>query len=196
MENKGSNLAFVDAQNLYFGTTKCYVCADKLGLDIKKIKLSDCTCGNAWKVDLSRFRIYLNKKYGVKKAYYFLGCINGNLKDLYEEIQEAGFILEFREHSTVMLGKKKGNVDTDIVFNIMKKMYKKEIVDNVILISGDGDYKMLVDFLIEEDKFGKILFPSQKKASSLYKRIPLRFRADLNDETIRRKIGKRKGLLR
>ncbi len=78
----------------------------------------------------------------------------------------------------------------------MDKMYKKEIVDNVILISGDGDYKMLVDFLIKEDKFGKILFPNQKKASSLYRRIPLRFRADLNDETIRQKIGKRKGLLR
>jgi len=190
MENKGNNIAFVDAQNLHFGTTKCYACADKLGLDIKKIKLSDCTCGNAWKVDLSRFRIYLDKKYGVKKAYYFLGCVNGNLKDLYEEIQEAGFILEFREHSTVMLGKKKGNVDSDIVFNIMKKLYKRVDFDKIILVSGDGDYRMLVDFLISEDKFEKILFPNRKFASSLYKQITATYYDYLDN--LREKIWKKK----
>jgi hypothetical protein len=30
----------------------------------------------------------------------------------------------------------------------------------VVLISGDGDYKMLVDFLIEQNKFEKILVTS------------------------------------
>ncbi len=165
------NTAFVDGQNVYMST----ISADK-----------------QWSIDLVRFRVYLKQKYKVAKAYYFLGFVQEENQDLYDEIQEAGFILKFRKHNSAMLGKKKGNVDTDIVFNVMKKIYKKEIIDSVILISGDGDYKMLVDFLIEEEKFGKILFPNQKKASSLYKQIPLKFRADLNGETIRRKIGKKK----
>ncbi len=70
-----------------------------------------------------------------------------------------------------MLGKKKGNVDSDIIFAIMKKLYKKEPFDKIVLVSGDGDYKMLVDFLIEEEKFEKILFPNKQFASSLYKEI-------------------------
>ena len=53
----------------------------------------------------------------------------------------------------------------------MKKLYKQEVTDKIILVSGDGDYSMLVDFLIEENKFLKILFPSKKYASSLYKKI-------------------------
>ena len=68
-----------------------------------------------------------------------------------------------------MMGKKKGNVDSDIIFNVMKKLYKKEDFLNVVLVSGDGDFKLLVDFLIEEKRFEKILFPNKKFASSLYK---------------------------
>lgn len=74
-----------------------------------------------------------------------------------------------------MLGKKKGNVDTDIVFTIMKKLYRKEIFDKIVLVSGDGDYSMLVDFLIEENRFEKILFPNKTFASSLYKKITRRY---------------------
>lgn len=70
-----ANAAFIDGQNLYFGTTKCHQCADKLGADIKDMKLSDCTCGAAWAVDLVKFRIYLRDKYGVSEAYYFIGYL-------------------------------------------------------------------------------------------------------------------------
>jgi uncharacterized LabA/DUF88 family protein len=91
-----------------------------------------------------------------------------------------------------MLGRKKGNVDCDIIFSIMKRMYHRDIVGGVVLISGDGDYKPLVDFLIAERKFQKILFPNQKRASSLYKKIDLKYRSDLGDQDVRRKISKMK----
>lgn len=170
------NVAFVDGQNLHMGTTK----ADK-----------------PWRVDLFRFHVYLQQKYTVDQAYYFLGFTQDNRQDLYDSIQKAGFILQFREHSSAMLGKKKGNVDTDIVFSVMKKLYRRENFDKIVLVSGDGDYRVMVDFLIEEDRFKKILFPDQKRSSSLYKKIDLKYRADLSVEAVRRKIGhKRKGLLR
>jgi len=149
-KNNENNLAFIDGQNLYMGTN------------------SD---NPAWKIDLIKFRQYLTKKYSTQKAYYFLGFVNEDNQELYDSIQEAGFILKFREHNSAMMSKKKGNVDTDIVFDIMKRIYKKEPFDKIVLVAGDGDYKMLVDFLIEENKFKKILFPNKQFASSLYKKI-------------------------
>ncbi len=165
------NLAYIDGQNLHMSTT---------------------TAVPPWRIDLARFRVYLRQKYHVGRAYYFLGFVQDEHQDLYDEIQEAGFILVFREHSSVMIGKKKGNVDTDIIFTIMKKLYRKEAFDKIVLISGDGDYKILVDFLIEEKRFEKVLFPDQKRASSLYKKIDLVYRANLSDDGVKRKIEKMK----
>jgi len=171
MKTEERNLAFLDGQNLYMGTR------------------SD---NPAWIIDLMKFRIYLLKKYKVSKAYYFLGFVDEKYQDLYEEIQRANFILVFRQHHNSMLGKKKGNVDSDIIFNIMKKLYKKEPFDKVLLVSGDGDYKQLVDFLIKENRFKKILFPNKRYASSLYRKLhPMYY-----DSLIIAKDKIKKGLLR
>jgi|SRR3989344_4749121 len=169
MNNESKNYAFIDGQNLHMGTAKREV--------------------DPWKIDLARFRVYLEKKYNVTKAYYFLGFVQEENQDLYEEIQAAGFVLIFREHNPAMLGKKKGNVDSDIIFQIMKKMYKKEDFNKIILVSGDGDYKLVVDFLIEENRFGKILFPNRKFASSLYKELGSEYFDCLENKDVKDKIG-------
>ncbi len=124
-----------------------------------------------WEINLTRFCVYLDEKYNVGNAYYFLGYVQEANQELYEEIQKAGFLLVFREHNPAMIGKKKGNVDSDIVFHVMKNLYKKENFKKIILVSGDGDYKLLVDFLIAENRFEKILFPNREFASSLYKKL-------------------------
>ncbi|MEI6650284.1 MAG: NYN domain-containing protein [Candidatus Moraniibacteriota bacterium] len=166
------NFAFIDGQNLYMGTAKREQ--------------------EPWKIHLRRFRVYLEQKYGVSKAYYFLGYVQEERQDLYEEIQAAGFVLIFREHNVAMIGKKKGNVDSDIIFHIMKKLYKGEPFQKVFLISGDGDYRMLVDFLIEEGRFGKILFPNRQYASSLYKKLGSEYFDYLDSLAIRKKIAAKK----
>lgn len=163
------NIAFIDGQNLYFGTTKCYFCAKTLAKDIKDMSYSDCTCGRAWEVNLSKFRIYLKENYDVSEAYYFLGNLKEKYEQMYQDIQKAGFILVFKEHSGGMKSSKKGNVDTDIVFEVMKNLIDNPNFDKIILISGDGDYKKLVSYLISKGKFRKIFFPNKKFASSLYK---------------------------
>jgi len=114
--------------------------------------------------------------------------MNEERQDLYGKIQEAGFILVFKQHNPAMQGEKKGNVDTDIVFTAMRKLYKREDFDRILLVSGDGDYKILVDFLIEENRFEKILFPNRRFASSLYRRLPTRFYDYLESTDIRSKI--------
>ena len=94
-ETPENNYAFIDGQNLHMGVSKRET--------------------NPWKIDLARFRVYLERKYKVSKAFYFLGYLDETQQTLYENIQSAGFILVFREHSSLMLGKKKGNVDSDLI---------------------------------------------------------------------------------
>jgi uncharacterized LabA/DUF88 family protein len=166
------NIAFIDGQNVYMGTAK-------LGAD-------------SWKIDFYRFRTFLKDKYEVGKAYYFLGCVDDENQDMYSQLQEAGFILMFREHSSVMKGKKKGNVDTDIVFEIMKRLYEKVSFNQIILVSGDGDYKRMVEYLIKEHRFAKILFPNKKFASSLYKKLGSEYFDYLDKPSIRKKVEKKK----
>ncbi len=172
MDKSVNNYAFIDGQNLYMGTAK---------------RDSD-----PWKIDLSRFRVYLERKYGVSKAFYFLGFLDESQQSLYEKIQSSGFILVFREHTSLMLGKKKGNVDSDLILYVMKKLYYKEDFNKVVLVSGDGDYKQLVDFLIKEEKLEKVLFPDAQRASSLYKKLGAPVFSALDYKDVRRKIEMKK----
>lgn len=164
------NYCYIDGQNLYLGTTKA---------------------SPSWHVDLYRFRVYLREKYHVDKAFYYLGYVQDGAKieSMYEQIQNAGFILVFRQHNSSMIGSKKGNVDSDIIFSIMKRLHKDKDFDKIVLVSGDGDYKMLVDYLIEESKLEKILFPNKKFRSSLYKEIGAGYFANLDEADVKKKIA-------
>ena len=167
-----NNYCYIDGQNLHLGTASAEV---------------------PWTLDLYKFRVYLREKYHVEKAFYYLGYVQEGIKieRLYENIQNAGFILVFRQHNSAMIGNKKGNLDSDIIFSIMKRLHKENDFDKIILVSGDGDYKMLVDFLIEESKLEKILFPNKKFRSSLYKKIGAPYFAYLDDADVKRKIARR-----
>ncbi|NTV44355.1 MAG: NYN domain-containing protein [Candidatus Yonathbacteria bacterium] len=159
------NIAFVDGQNLYLGTTR-----------------------NGWKVDLKKFRVYLHDKYTVQEAYYFIGYVSEKEQDLYNNLQKAGFIVIFKEHNPLLLAKKKGNVDTDIVFEIMKQVAEHKEFSKILLVSGDGDYKKVVDYLVKRNLFEKILFPNKEFASSLYKKLGPKYFDYLENNDVRKKI--------
>lgn len=75
----------------------------------------------------------------------------------------------------------------------MKSLIQKEKFNKIILVSGDGDYWRMVDFLIQKNKFKKLLAPSRKNLSSLYKRrMPDTYRVYLDDPAVRNKIELKK----
>lgn len=78
-------------------------------------------------------------------------------------------MLVFRAHGDGLVSHKKGNVDTDVVFTIMKNFHENTEIDKIYLISGDGDYYKTVKYLLDNRKLGKVLFPARRKASSLYR---------------------------
>lgn len=156
--------AFIDGQNLYQGLP--------------------------WPLDYKKFRVYLREKYSIENAYYFL-WFREKENSLYEKLEDAEFILEFNLKWEYLKSSKKWNVDTNIIFHIMKKLIEWDVAW-IMLISGDGDYKMLVDYLIEKNKFIKVLAPNLRFASSLYR---LRYSLEgkyfdyLDKPDIQKKIG-------
>lgn len=161
---KENNIAFIDAQNLHLGTSS-----------------------ENWKIDFKKFRIYLKDKFKVNEAYFFLWFLSDEEEDLYNRLQKAWFIVVFREHSSHLKGKKKWNVDVDIVFEVMKRIMEEKDFDKIVLVSGDGDYIKLVKFLIEKKLLKKILFPN-KQYSSLYDNIKKEYWMNLWVKWIRKKI--------
>ncbi len=139
---KASNYAFIDSQNLNLG--------------IKKL---------GWKLDYQKFRIYLKEKYGVKKAYIFVGFIALNQK-LYDSLQEAGFLLKFKPTIPDAHGKIKGNVDADLV---LQAVLNSKDYDKAVIVSSDGDFYSLVQYLYEAEKLEAVLSPDMKNCSSLLK---------------------------
>ena len=94
----------------------------------------------------------------------------------------------FREHKQQMTGKKKGNIDTDIVFTIMSKLIEDKDIDKVLLVSGDGDYYKMVNYLISKGRLCKLLAPNRHSTSSLYRPFTPVYVDYLDNPGIRRKI--------
>ena len=147
-----SNQAFIDGQNLY-----------------ASIRFTNL------QIDLLKFRRYLKEKYNIDEAYYFIGVRDSSHYDLYNKLKAAGFILVFREHGKRLIGNKKGNVDTDIVFTILTKIIDKDNLDKVLLVSGDGDYYKLVQYLINKNILLKLLVPARETMSSLYYQVEAKY---------------------
>ena len=163
-----NNRAYIDGQNLYMATRGAK---------------------DPWQVDVYRLRTYLKEKYEVKLAYYFLGCAEDKNQKLYDMIKNAGFELIFREHSEKAISSKKGNVDTDIVFSMMKDFHECPEIDKFYLVSGDGDYFRMIKYLKEQGKLGKMLFPAQHRESALYRLLGDSNFTYLDAPGVRAKIG-------
>lgn len=152
--NKENNFAFIDSNNLH--------------LAIKDL---------GWKLDYERFRKYLQEKYAVTKAYLFIGFIEKH-RDLYKSLQEKGYILIFKPTLVNKDGLIKGNCDAELVLQTMIDLATYE---KAVLVTGDGDFFCLVDYLIKQKKLKKLLVPNQKKYSALLKSIPSEFLAFASD---------------
>lgn len=167
-ENQAARVfAFIDSQNLNIGVQKI-----------------------GWKMDWRKFRKFLADQYNVSKAYMFIGYIPEN-EDLYEQMHEAGYavvlkptfdltrpqpeMIEVMEESSAKKSAQneheekkpvKGNIDAELVLWAMKEMSN---YDQAIIVSGDGDFYCLVEYLEQKGRLKHLLAPSGHY-SSLYNR--------------------------
>lgn len=145
--------AFIDSQNLNLGTSK----------DIYKNKK---LIYKGWKLDFKKFRQYLDDKFRVNKAFLFIGYIKGNEK-LYKVLRSWGYSLVFKPTVKDDHGKAKGNVDAELVLHSAAIEYAN--YDKAVIVSGDGDFRCLYEFLIKKKKLLRIVIPNSKSESSLLK---------------------------
>jgi uncharacterized LabA/DUF88 family protein len=126
-----------------------------------------------WKMNWKKFRQFLEEKYGVSKAYMFIGYVPEH-EDIYEKMHQAGYAVVLkptydmsRPRNEEPSGKDKpvkGNVDADLVLWAMKEMSN---YDQAVIVSGDGDFFGLVEYLIQQGRLLKLLTPTGQY-SSLY----------------------------
>jgi uncharacterized LabA/DUF88 family protein len=154
------NYAFIDSQNLY--------------LSIKF---------QGWKLDWKRFRVYLAEHYNITKAYLFIGYIEGNNK-LYSELQDAGFICIFKPVLKYKDGTIKGNVDAELVLHAMIEFPN---FTKAVIVTGDGDFYCLIQYLLEQEKLMTVLVPNILKYSALLKQFAKKNIAFMNN--LKEKIG-------
>jgi uncharacterized LabA/DUF88 family protein len=140
MEN---NYAFIDSQNL-------------------NLAIRD----QNWILDYSKFRRYLKEKYGIEKAYLFIGFIKKK-KWLYQLLAKAGFNLVFKSIMVLKNGSVKGNVDAELVLHTMIQYSNFE---KAIIITGDGDFACLIEYLREQNKLLKLLIPNSAKYSKFLRK--------------------------
>jgi len=137
------NHAFIDSQNL--------------NLSIRE---------QGWILDFARFRKYLMDKYSVTKAFLFVGYVPQN-HILYTKLQEDGYILIFKPTLTMPNGKVKGNIDAELVLHAMIEF---NTYNRAVIVSGDGDFYCLVDYLRKKNKLLELMIPNKHKYSSLFSR--------------------------
>jgi uncharacterized LabA/DUF88 family protein len=143
-ESRQNNYAFIDSQNL--------------NLAIRS---------QGWVLDFKKFRKYLKEKYQVSKAFLFIGFLPQN-QALYTGLQKDGYIIIFKPTLELPDGKVKGNVDSELVLHAMIE-YKN--FARALVITGDGDFFCLVDYLAKNQKLLKLMIPDRKRYSSLFRKL-------------------------
>jgi len=149
--------AYIDSQNLNVTTQK-----------------------DGWKMNWAKFRQWLTDEYGVTKAYMFIGYVP-EFEAMYEQLHQLGYAIVLKPTFDMTRpmpeegeGKEdeqekkpvKGNIDAELVLWAMKDF---ATYDKAIVVSGDGDFYCLVEYLDEQKKLLKLLAPT-RKYSSLYNR--------------------------
>lgn len=145
MATPSHNYAFIESQNLNLGVR---------------------TLG--WQVDYKKLRLYLKNKYNVDRAFMFIGLVANNQK-LYTQLRAAGFILVFKPTVRYFENGKetvKGNVDAELVLHAAAIEYAN--YNKAIIVSGDGDFACLIQFLEENSKLLHIFTPNSKYSKLLH----------------------------
>lgn len=153
-----NNYAFIDSQNLNLGVQKM-----------------------GWKMDWRRYRQFLHDEFGVTKAFMFIGHMQEH-EAMYMQMHELGFLVVLKPtQDTTKLPpdpekpvdktaepeeKKpiKGNIDADLVLWAMKEF---PYYDKAIIVSGDGDFYSLVEYLEEQGKLLHVMTPNWQYSSLL-----------------------------
>jgi len=137
---------FIDSQNLNLGTSKDII---RNGKVVYK----------GWKLDFKKFYIFLKNKFKIDKALLFIGYIKEN-QALYDSLKSFGYKLVYKPSIKNHEGTVKGNVDAELVLHSAAIEYQN--YDQAVIVSGDGDFHCLHEFLEKNRKLLRIIILPEK----------------------------------
>jgi len=143
MKKPQNNYAFIDGNNLH----------------LTMVNLG-------WALDYRRFRVYLRDKYHITEAYYFIGKVLGN-EHLYSNLESYGYNLIFKPTLRIPGKGYKGNCDAELVLEVMKRL---DEYDKAVIITSDGDFSCLAEYLLQVAKLERVLAPSRNGCSVLLRK--------------------------
>ncbi len=116
-----------------------------------------------WRIDVKRFKRFLQKRCDLKFINYYLAvpdksdqCYNGTQKYIKKINPYVNVITKPLKY--IQLGKsvtKKGDVDVEIVLDVVRSIKKLEVI---IIVSGDSDYLELKNYILEDCDNKKVIF--------------------------------------
>jgi uncharacterized LabA/DUF88 family protein len=111
--------------------------------------------------------------------------VSGN-ESLYISLQSHRYILVFKPTLYLPNGKVKGNVDAELVLHTMIEYPN---YDKAVIVSGDGDFHCLLEYLQKQNKLLKLIVPDRNNYSSLLRKFISNI-AFMN--TLKEKLGYKK----
>ena len=163
MSKKPIVYAFIDSQNLNIGVQT-------------NVHYKNKQIYTGWKLDFVKFRRYLRDKHKVEVAFLFVGNLPGQ-EGLYAFLQRAGYIVILKPTTSYTDAsgaiRVKGNVDTDVVLYASAKEINN--YDQAIIVTGDGDFLSLCEYLDERQKLRAIVIPNKLRFSSLLSKFSNKF---------------------
>jgi uncharacterized LabA/DUF88 family protein len=132
---------------------------ERLGLFVDGPNLQMAMRGLGWDIDYTRLREYFAKQTYLVRAHWYTAVSDGNqeyisLRPLIDFLDYNGWhvvtkaIKEITDHGTGSVVRK-GNMDIEIAIDMMKLA---PTMDHLILFSGDGDFRRLVEALQDMGK--------------------------------------------
>jgi uncharacterized LabA/DUF88 family protein len=152
-----------------FGEYEYFIMENYAFIDSQNLNLSIQSAG--WKINFAKFRVYLIEKYKVNKTFLFLGYVAGN-EEMYTALQNMGYILVFKPTLKYRDGRIKGNCDAELVSHCMIEINN---FDKAIIVTGDGNFHCLIEYLKKENKLLKVGIPNSKAFSALLRKFSTYF---------------------
>ncbi len=134
---------FVDIQNMYYSAKNLY----------------------GAKVDFSK--VLIDAVGGRKLIRAFAYVINadvGNEKEFFTALEKIGFEVRVKELQVFLGGAKKGDWDVGLCMDIVRLMPK---IDVMVLVSGDGDYRDVVEYAKSQGVKAEVISFGKTSSSKL-----------------------------
>lgn len=125
---------------------------------------------NPWKIDLRKLIKYLNERFGVSKTFYYGGIDDRNKVQvrICQKMKSWGFILRLNpvKHFVNDRGEwyTKADVDSRMTFEMMHLLPE---YDRAVVLTGDGDFFWVLDYLLQQKERVWLLASPKKTAKEL-----------------------------